>query len=142
MKVTYLAKNSIHTKLKLNAQIKRLCKILTVIMRKILPFEKALYLTKIDRKVEDDTITQQNQVIKTKTKMLNFTKMLDTSFTTQNEVPVTSNSKLVPLINIVTLEHVDPVLRKLFTKSIPNVPLAGRLGSLLNSSLGKIMQDQ
>ena len=43
------------------------------------------------------------------------------------KVPVTSNLELVPLIKIATLEHVHPVIRKLFTKSIPNVPLAGRL---------------
>ena len=119
-------KNSVHTKLKLNAQIKRLCKFLTVIMRKILPFEKALYLTKIDRKVEDDTITQQNQGIKTKTKMLDFTKMFDTSFAIQKDVPVTSNSKLVPLINIVTLEHVDPVLRKIFYKKHSKCTISGK----------------
>ena len=95
-------------------------------MRKILPFEKALYLTKIDRKVEDDTITQQNQVIKTKTKMLDFTKMFDTSFAIQKDVPVTSNSKLVPLINIVTLEHVDPVLRKLFYKKHSKCAISGK----------------
>ena len=53
--------------------------------------------------------------------------MVNTSFTTQKEVPVTSNSKLVPLIKITTLEHVHPIIRKLFTKSILNVPLAGRL---------------
>ena len=41
-------------------------------MRKILPFEKAVYLTKIDRKVEGDTITRQNQVIETKTKMFKY----------------------------------------------------------------------
>ena len=41
-------------------------------MRKILPFEKALYLTEIDYKVEADIITLQNQVIETKTKMFDF----------------------------------------------------------------------
>ena len=41
-------------------------------MRKILPFEKAVYLTKIDRKVEGDTITQQNQVMETKTTARKF----------------------------------------------------------------------
>ena len=41
-------------------------------MRKILPFEKALYLTKIDLKVEGDTVTRKNQVTETKTKMLDF----------------------------------------------------------------------
>ena len=44
-----------------------------------------------------------------------------------SKVPVASNLELVPLIKIATLEHVHPVIRKLFTKSIPNVPLAGRL---------------
>ena len=112
-----------------------------VIMRKILPFEKVLYLTKLNRKVEGDSITRQNQVIETKTKMFNFKttrvqapessimqvqlQMVNTSFIIQKKVPVVSNSKLVPLIKI--LEHVHPVIRKLFTKSIPNVPLAGRL---------------
>ena len=109
----------------------------------MLPFEKALYLTKIDRKVEGDTITRQNQVIETKTKMFDFKttrvqvpersiiqvqhQMVNTSFTIQKEVPVTSNSELVPLIKIATLEHVHPIIRKLFTKGIPNVLLAGRL---------------
>ena len=41
-------------------------------MRKILPFEKTLYLTKIDCKAEGDTITRQNQVIETKTKTFDF----------------------------------------------------------------------
>ena len=41
-------------------------------MRKILPLEKAVYLTKIDRKVEGDTITQQNQVMETKTTARKF----------------------------------------------------------------------
>ena len=40
---------------------------------------------------------------------------------------VTSNSELVSLIKIAAPEYVHPVIRKLFTKSIPNVPLAGRL---------------
>ena len=87
-------------------------------MRKILPFEKALYLTKIDRKEEGDTITWQHTVIETKTKMFDFkttrvqvpesfimqVQHQNTSFTIQKEVPVTSNSQLVPLIKIATLE--------------------------------------
>ena len=112
-------------------------------MRKIFPFEKALYLTKIDRKVKGDTITRQNQVIETKTKMFDFKttrvqvpessivqvqhQLVNTSFTIQKEVPATSNSELVPLTKIATLEHVHPIIRKLFIKSIPNVPLIGRL---------------
>ena len=47
---------------------KKFWKFLKVIMRKILSFGKAFYLTKIDGKLEDDTITRQNQVIKTKEK--------------------------------------------------------------------------
>ena len=54
-------------------------------------------------------------------------QMVNTSFAIQKEVPVTSNSELVPLIKIATLEHVYPIIRKLFTKSIPNLPLAGKL---------------
>ena len=126
-------------------------------MRKILPFKKALYLTKIDRKVETDTITQQNQVIKTKTKMFDFKttrvqvpesstmqvqhQMVNTSFIIQKEASVTSNSELVPLKKIATLEHVHPVIRKLYTKRIPNVPLAGRLGYFI-AAWEKITQDQ
>ena len=52
---------------------KSLWEFLRVIMRKILPFEKALYLTKIDRKVGGDTITRRNQVTRPKqTKMFDF----------------------------------------------------------------------
>ena len=97
--------------------------------------------------MEGNTITRQNQVIETKTKMFDFKttrvqvpesyimqvqhQMVNTSFTMQKEVPVTSNSELVPLIKIATLEHVHPIIRKLFTKSIPNVPLAGRLAHFI-----------
>ena len=128
-----------------------------VIMRKILPFKKALYLTKIDRKVEGDTLTRQNQVIKTKIKIFDFEKtrvqvvesstmqvqnqMVNTSFIIQKEVPVTSNSKLVPLIKIADLERVHPVIRTLFAKSIPNKPLAGRLAYFI-ATWEKITQDQ
>ena len=91
--------------------------------------------------MEGDTI--QNQVIETKTKMFDFKtkrvqvsessiiqvqhQVVNTSFTIQKDVPVTSNSELVPLIKTATLEHVHPIIRKLFTKSIPNVSMAGRL---------------
>ena len=126
-------------------------------MRKIFPFEKALCLTKIDRKVECDTITRQNQVIEIKTKMFDFKttrvqmlessimqlyhQMVNTSFTIQKEVPVTSNSEPVPLIKIATLEHVHPLIRKLFTKSIPNRPLAGRLAYFI-AAWEKVTQDK
>ena len=89
-------------------------------MRKILPFEKAFYLTKIDCKVEGDTSTRQNQVIEIKIKMFDFKttrvqvlessimqvwhQMVNTSFTIQKEVPVTSNSELAPQIKIATLD--------------------------------------
>ena len=45
--------------IELNAQRSSLWKFLRVVMRKTLPFEKALYITKTDRKVEGDTITRQ-----------------------------------------------------------------------------------
>ena len=59
----------------------------------------------------------------------------------QKEVSVTSNSELVPLIKIATLEHVHQIIRKLFTKTIGHVPLAGRL-AYLTASWEKIGQDQ
>ena len=68
-------------------------------------------------------------------------QMVNTSFAIQKEVPVTSNSELVPLIKIATLEHVYPIIRKLFTKSIPNLPLAGRLAYFI-ADWEKIIQDQ
>ena len=63
--------------------------------------------------------------------------MVNTSFIIQKEVSVTSNSELVPLKKIATLEHVHPVIRKLYT----NVPLAGRLGYFI-AAWEKITQDQ
>ena len=68
-------------------------------------------------------------------------QMVNTSFTIQKEVHVTSNSELVPLIKIATLEHVHSVIRKLFTKSIPNVPLAERLAYFI-AAWEKITQNQ
>ena len=68
-------------------------------------------------------------------------QMVNTSFIIQKEVPVTSNSELIPLIKIATLEHLHPIIRKLFTKSIPNVLLAGRLPYLI-TAWEKIIQDQ
>ena len=53
--------------------------------------------------------------------------MVSTFFTIENEVFVTSNSELVPLIKIASLEHVHPIIIKLFTKGVLKVPLAGRL---------------
>ena len=53
--------------------------------------------------------------------------MVNTSFTIQKEVPVTSNSELFPLTKVAAIEHVRPIIRNIFIKSIPNVPLAGRL---------------
>ena len=59
----------------MNAQRKSLLKFLRVIMRNILPLEKALYLTKIDRNVEGYTITRKSKVIETKTIILDFKTM-------------------------------------------------------------------
>ena len=56
-------------------------------------------------------------------------QMVNTAIIIQKEVHVT-NSELVPLIKIATFEHVYPILRKLFTKSILNVPWARRHNSL------------
>ena len=108
-------------------------------------------------RIEGDNITRQNQVIETKTEMFDFKtkrvqvpessathvqhQMVNTSFTIQKEVSITSNSELVPLIKIATLEHVHQIIRKLFTKTIAHVPLAGRL-AYLTGSLEKIGQNQ
>ena len=116
---------------------------------KTLPFKNVLYHTKIDREVEGDTIKRQNHAVETKSKTFDFTtthmqvpessimqvqhQMVNTSFTIQEKVTVTSNPELVPLIKIPTLEHVHPIIRKLFTKSIPNVPLAGRLPDFITA---------
>ena len=96
-------------------------------MRKILPFGKALCLTKINCKVEGDKIRLQSQVTKTKTKISNFKttrvqvlesfimqvqhQMWNASFKIQKEVPVTSSLELFALIKIATLEHVHPIIR-------------------------------
>ena len=53
---------------------------------------------------------------------------LNTSLENLKKVSFTSNSKLVPPASM-TLIH--PVLRKLFTEEIPNVPLAGRLSQFV-----------
>ena len=68
-------------------------------------------------------------------------QIVNTSFTSQKEIPVTSNPELVLLIKISTLEHVDLLIRKLFTKNTPNVPLAGRLPYFIRAC-EKISQDQ
>ena len=68
-------------------------------------------------------------------------QMVNTSFTIQKELPVTSNLELVPLIKIATLEHVHPIIRKSFTKSISNIPLAGILPYFI-TAWEKITQDQ
>ena len=68
-------------------------------------------------------------------------QMVNTSFIIQKEVPVTSNSELIPLIKIATLEHLHPIIRKLFTKNIPNALLAGRLPYFI-TAWENITQDQ
>ena len=130
---------------------------LWVVMRKTLPFKKSLYLTKIVRKMEGDTITRVNIAIKTKTKTFDFKttwvqvpessiiqvqhQMVNTSFAIQKEIPDTSNSELVPLIKIATLEHVHPIIRKFFTNSIPNVQLA-RILPYFITAREKMTRDQ
>lgn len=68
-------------------------------------------------------------------------QMPNTSSTIQKGIPVTSYSELVPIIKTAALEHVHLIIRKSFTKNIPNVLLAGRLPSLI-TAWGKITQGQ
>ena len=68
-------------------------------------------------------------------------QMVNTSFAIQKEIPDTSNSELVPLIKIATLEHVHPIIRKFFTNSIPNVQLAGILPYIITAR-EKMTRDQ
>ena len=105
---------------------KSLRKFLRLILRKILPFGKALCLTKTNCKVEGDKIILQSQVTKTKTKISNFKttrvqvlesyimqvqhQMGNTSFKIQKGVPVTSSLKLFALIKFATLGHVHPII--------------------------------
>ena len=90
--------------------------------------------------------TRENQVIETNINMVDcrvrFTIIaesnfnmgvqqhkVNTSLENLKEVSFTNNSKLVPLTSM-TLIH--PVVRKLFTEEIPNVPrLAGRLSQFV-----------
>lgn len=55
----------------------------------------------------------------------------------KQEVAVTSNSELIPLIKIATLDHVYQIVRKLFTRSIPNVSAISRKTTLFHNSLRK-----
>ena len=105
---------------------KSLRKFLRLILRKILPFGKALCLTKTNCKVEGDKIILQSQVTKTKTKISNFKttrvqvlenfimqvqhQMGNTSFEIQKDVPVTSSLEQFALIKIATLGHVHPTI--------------------------------
>ena len=109
--------------------------------RRNLPFKKAFRTIKINRMAEGAITTRGNQVIEMNINMVdskvhfniiverNFNMEVqqhraNTSLENLNEVSFNNNSKLVPLASV-TLIH--PVVRKLFTKEIPNVPLAGRL---------------
>ena len=113
--------------------------------RRSLPFERALRShdrVKTNRMTEGAITTRENQVIETNINMVDcrvrFTIIaesnfnmgvqqhkVNTSLENLKEVPLTNNSKLVPLTSM-TLIH--RVVRKLFTEEIPNIPrLAGRL---------------
>ena len=52
-------------KIEIERSKKKSLEVLRIVMRQILPFQKAPYLTWIERNVENDTITRQNQVIET-----------------------------------------------------------------------------
>ena len=53
---------------------------------------------------------------------------VSTTLENLKEVPFTNNSKLVPLAS---MSLIHPVVRKLFTEEIPNVPLVGRLSQFV-----------
>ena len=72
----------------------------------------------VDSKVHFNIIAEGNSDMEVQQHKVN------TSLENLKEVPFTNNSKQVPLA-LMTLIH--PVVRKLFTKEIPNVPLAGKL---------------
>ena len=111
--------------------------------RKILSFKRVLRTVKINHMAEGAITTPKNQVIVTNINMVDFRvsftiiaeenfnmgvqqqHKINTSLKNLKEVPFTNNSKLVTL-TLMTLIH--PVVRKLFTKEIPNAPrLAGMI---------------
>ena len=94
----------------------------------------------------ESAITMQgNKVIETNINMINYKArfniivegnfnmevqqhMENTSLENLKEVSFTNNSKLFPLAS---MTFIHPVVRKLSTKEIPNVPLAGRLSQFV-----------
>ena len=128
---------------------------LKTLARRNLPFRKALGTVKINCMAEDDITTRGNQVVQTNINMVNYKvhftiiaegkfnmevqeHRVNTSLENLKEVPFTNNSNLVPLASM-TLIH--RVVRKLFTKEISNVPLAGRLSQSVKQ-WEKITHDQ
>ena len=114
--------------------------------RRSLPLERALRTVKINRIAEGAITTRENQVTETNINIVDsrvrFTIIAEGNFNmgvqqhkvntcleNLKEVPFTNNSKLVPLTSM-TLIH--PVVRKLFTEEIRNVPrLAGGLSQFV-----------
>ena len=102
-------------------------------------FRKGRLLHQSKPYLEGAIFTRQNQAIGTKTirkadfitttraqALRRFTtvvqhQMLNTFFIIQMETPLTSNLDLFPLIKVITMEHVDPIIRRLFTINIPKV---------------------
>ena len=126
-----------------------------MLAKRNLPFEKTLRKIKINRMVEGAITKQENQVIKTSINMVsskvrfniiaegNFNMKVqqhkvNTPLENLKKVLFTNSSKIVPLVSM-TLMH--PVVRKLFTEEIPDVPLTGRLSQFLKQK-EKFTRDQ
>ena len=120
-----------------------------MLARRSLPFEKTLRTVKINRMAEG-TITTRGNIGDRDHSRVRFKIIAEGNFNMgvqQHKVNIslrnlkvlfTNNSKLVPLASM-TLIH--PVVRKLCTEEIPNVPLAGRLSQFVKQ-WKKITRDQ
>ena len=116
-----------------------------MLVRRNLPFGKALRTVKINRMAEGAITMQGNKVIETNINMVNYKVRLNiivegnfnmevqqhmenTSLENLKEFSFTNNSKFSPLAS---MTFIHPVVRKLSTKEIQNVPLAGRLSQFV-----------
>ena len=105
------------------------------------PFRKGPLHSKIRQSRPNKNIRFQNSTRASSVMQVQH-QMVNTSFTIKEEVPVTSNSELFLLIKIAILEHVRPIIRTLFTKSIPNLPLVRKLVPYFIIAWEKITQGQ
>ena len=97
-----------------------------MLARKDLLFETALHTVKTNRKMMSAITTRGSQVIETN--IIVQQHKVNTSLENLKEDLFTNISKLVPLASM-TIIH--PIIRKLFTEEIPNVPLPGRLSQFV-----------